>query len=87
MLADALAAPVLVAEGSEYGARGAAINAAVAIGLYAPYAEAIERMVRPAQAFEPVEGRRTWWLEQLELYRMERMAMAPVWKERGRRHR
>lgn len=87
MLADALAAPVLVTEGSEYGARGAAINAAVAIGLYASYAEAIERMVRPAQAFEPVEGRRAWWLEQLELYRMERMAMAPVWKERGRMHR
>src|SRR5690606_20681575 len=49
MLADALAAPVIVADGTEYGARGAVINAAVAIGLYGSYAEAVERMVRPAR--------------------------------------
>jgi sugar (pentulose or hexulose) kinase len=84
MLADALAVPVLVAEGSEHGARGAAINAAVAIGLYASYAEAIEHMVRPAQEIDPTADQRDWWLEQLHLYRLERMAMTPVWKQRRR---
>lgn len=84
MLADALAVPVLVAEGSEHGARGAAINAAVATGLYTSYDEAIKHMVHTAQMIESTEGQRSWWLEQLHLYRLERMAMTPVWKQRNK---
>ena len=82
MLADALGAPVIVAEGSEYGARGAVINAAVAIGLFGSYAEAVERMVRPARHFEPVAGNRSRFQALLNLYGAERRAMMDVWAMR-----
>ena len=85
MLADALAAPVIVAEGTEYGARGAVINAAVAVGLFASYAEAVARMVRPARTFDPTPGMRERFLALLEIYRAEREAMMQVWELRKAR--
>jgi len=85
MLADALAAPVIVAEGTEYGARGAVMNAAVAIGLYGSYAEAVARMVRPARTVEPTPGKRQHYLALLEVYRAEREAMMQVWELRQAR--
>lgn len=85
MLADALAAPVLVAEGAEYGARGAVINAAVAIGLYSSYAEAVAHMVRPACTYEPTPDHRQRYLMLLEIYRAERAAMMRVWELRQAR--
>ncbi len=85
MLADALAAPVIVAEGAEYGARGAVMNAAVAMGLYASYAEAVAHMVRPARTYEPAPSNRQRYLTLLELYRAEREAMMQVWELRQAR--
>ena len=82
MLADALAAPVIVAEGSEYGARGAVINAGVAIGLFDSYAEGIERMVRPARLFAPEPGNHARYQDLLRVYSAERRAMMDVWKLR-----
>ncbi len=82
MLADALGAPVVVAEGSEYGARGAVINAAVATGLYASYAEAVAQMVRPARTVAPTPGLRAHYLALLQGYRAEREAMLAVWTKR-----
>ncbi len=82
MLADALAAPVIVAEGTEYGARGAVMNAAVATGLYGSYAESVARMVRPARTVAPTPGRRERYLALLEVYRAEREAMMSVWELR-----
>lgn len=85
MLADALAAPVIVAEGTEYGARGAVMNAAVATGLFPSYAEAVARMVRPARTVPPTPGQRERYLALLEVYRAEREAMMPVWELRKTR--
>jgi sugar (pentulose or hexulose) kinase len=82
MLADGLAAPVIIAEGSEYGARGAVINAAVATGIYASYAEAIQQMVRPARTVTTVPGNHARYQALLHLYRAERQAMMPVWEAR-----
>lgn len=82
MLADALDAPVIVAEGTEYGARGAVMNAAVATGVYTSYAEAVARMVRPARTFEPTPGNRARYQTLLQIYRAERQAMLEVWELR-----
>ncbi|MBK8047565.1 MAG: carbohydrate kinase [Anaerolineales bacterium] len=60
MLADALGCPVEVAEGTEYGARGAVINAGVAIGVYASYATAVAQTVRPVGKREIVGFDTTW---------------------------
>lgn len=85
MLADALAAPVIVAEGTEYGARGAVMNTAVAIGIYPSYAEAVTHMVRPARTFEPMLDNRKRYQTLLEVYRTEREAMMHVWELRNAR--
>ena len=58
------------------------INAAVAIGLFGSYAEAVERMVRPARHFEPVAGNRSRFQALLDLYGAERRAMMDVWAMR-----
>jgi sugar (pentulose or hexulose) kinase len=82
MLADALDAPVIVAEGTEYGARGAVMNAAVATGVCTSYAEAVARMVRPARTVEPTPGNRSRYQTLLQVYRAERQAMLGVWELR-----
>ena len=84
MLADALGCPVTVAEGQEYGAKGAVINAGVAIGLYASYEEAVARTVRPARLFEPDPGQKQAYAVLLQIYRTVRDAMIPVWEQRAR---
>lgn len=82
MLADALGCPVLIVEGSEYGAKGAIINAGVAVGIYPSYEEGIARTVRVARRYLPDPARRPDYLLLLELYRAIRDAMIPVWAQR-----
>lgn len=82
MFADALGCPVVTLEGSEAGARGAAINAGVAVGIYADYDAAVARTVRPAREFTPAPGQEARWLELLDRYRCTYRAMFPVWSRR-----
>ena len=84
MFADALSCEVNVVEGSEYGARGAAMNAGVAVGLYADYGEAVARCVRPARAYLPDRGRTAGFRRLLQLYRHTYEANFSVWEERDR---
>lgn len=83
ILADALGVPVTVAEGQEYGAKGAVINAGVATGLYASYAEGVARTVRSARRYEPVAARAEGYAALLQAYRSVREAMLPVWEQRS----
>lgn len=83
MLADALGSPVIVVEGSEFGARGAVINAGVAAGLYGSYVEAVEQMIQPARCYEPDPANRAGYARLLALYRATRAAMLPVWSLRA----
>jgi L-xylulokinase len=53
MFADILGLRVEVTEGNEVGARGTAMCAAVALGIYADMAEAMKHMVRIARVYEP----------------------------------
>jgi sugar (pentulose or hexulose) kinase len=85
MLADALGCPVVVADGTEYGAKGAVINAGVAIGLYGSYAEAVARTVRPARRYAPDPAKLQPYAQLLEAYRDTRDAMLAVWERRQRR--
>jgi sugar (pentulose or hexulose) kinase len=84
ILSDALGCPVIVAEGQEYGAKGAVINAGVAVGVYRSYEDAIARTVRTAQRFTPVAERTAAYAVLLEVYRSIRDAMIPVWETRAR---
>jgi sugar (pentulose or hexulose) kinase len=53
MFADATGRRIVVTEGSEFGARGAAILAGVGVGLFASFDEAVARTVRPARVYTP----------------------------------
>ncbi|MFK7856568.1 MAG: FGGY-family carbohydrate kinase [Granulosicoccus sp.] len=53
LFSDVLGLPVEVASGTEFGAFGASICAAVGIGTYADYSDAVTNMVRVSKRFEP----------------------------------
>lgn len=53
LFADVLELPVEVASGTEFGALGAGICAAVGIGAYSNYSEAVTGMVSISKRFEP----------------------------------
>lgn len=53
MFADCLDMPVEIANGSEFGAKGAAICGAVASGVYPDVASAVSQMVKVERRFEP----------------------------------
>lgn len=53
MFADALAMPVEIANGEEFGAKGAAMCGAVAVGAKADMDDAVATMVRVERRFEP----------------------------------
>lgn len=53
MFADATDRRILVTEGTEFGARGAAILAGIGTGVFQSFADAVERTVRPARVFTP----------------------------------
>lgn len=84
MFADALGCRVTVAEGSEFGAKGAALNAGLAMGLFSSYEAAVAATVRPARRYEPDLSKRDKYAVLLQIYRTVRDAMLPVWEERAR---
>ncbi len=53
IVADCTGKVMEVTSGAEYGARGAAINAAIATGMYSDYAEAVGKMVKVERVHEP----------------------------------
>jgi len=53
IIADCTGKVMKVTSGSEFGARGAAINAAVALGMYRDHQEAVDQMVKVSRVQEP----------------------------------
>jgi sugar (pentulose or hexulose) kinase len=84
MFADGLDAPVVVVEGAEFGAKGAAINAGVAIGVYNSFSDAAAQTIRPARRYEPQPANTARYQELLTLYQATYQAMFPVWMMRSR---
>lgn len=83
MFADGLGAPVVVVEGEEFGAKGAAINAGVATGIYDSFAQAAAQTIRPARRYEPQPGNSAIYQELLVIYQATYRAMFPVWEARS----
>lgn len=82
MFADALGAPVQLVEGQEFGAKGAALNAGVAVGCYASFADAASQTIRLARTYQPDQAKQALYHELLQLYRATYQAMFPVWSQR-----
>ncbi len=83
MMADALGRSVQTVQGSESGARGAAMTAGVAIGLFTSYEQAAQEMVHPGRRFEPDLAKTSRYHELLEMYQQTRLVMRPVWEARA----
>ncbi len=80
MFADALGCPVTVAAGVEFGAKGAALNAGIALGLYTSFPDAVAKTVHPGRRYEPDLSKQSAYATLLEAYRATRDAMLPVWR-------
>lgn len=79
IFADALQTPVEIPDGTELGARGAAIAAAVAAGVYATFEQAVGAMVRFARRQEPDRSRQGLYNAKFARYRAAIRALDSVW--------
>lgn len=80
IFADVLQTPVQLPDGTELGALGAAIAAAVAVGVYPGYREAVEAMVRFARIQEPDRSRKGLYETKYARYQKAIAALDPFWK-------
>lgn len=79
MLADVTGRSVAVPDGGEFGAKGAALLAGVAIGAYGSVAEAVARTTRLARTHRPDPSHRTAYENAFARYRAIRQAMMSAW--------
>jgi len=80
MFSDVLDGQVVVPSGEETGARGAAICAALAAGVYPDHETAVERMVSIVRRHEPEPRLATRYRERRQTYEEALLAIRPTWK-------
>ena len=83
VFADGFQVPVQLPDGTELGALGAAIAAAVAVGCHRDYAEAVGAMVRFSRIQEPDPAQKAVYEAKYERYRNVVAALDPIWKRFG----
>jgi len=79
MFADCFQIPVEIPAGTELGALGAAIAAAVACGIYPGYKEAVAGMTRVARRHEPDSGKKDIYAAKYERYQKVLQALDQLW--------
>lgn len=79
MFADCLNATIVIPEGSEFGAKGAALLAGIGVGEYSDLVDAVERTSSVEKSFEPqpkkVREYRRWY----DVYKASYEAMFDIW--------
>lgn len=81
MFADGLGVPVTVAEARETGALGAAIAAAVGVGIHADEVAAVRALTRPERTYQPDPEMAGHYDRRYEIWTRLTAAMEPIWKE------
>ena len=81
IFADIFQTPVQIPDGTELGALGAAIAAAVASGCFGSFEEAVERMVHFSRLVEPNRERAELYEGKYERYEKVIEALDPVWNQ------
>ncbi len=84
IVSDCLGKPVSVPEGSQFGAKGAMINAGVAIGLYEDAHDAVKQTVRMARFFEPNAENTAVYQQLYEVYSLLAQRQMDLWDMRAR---
>ncbi|MDR2455540.1 MAG: carbohydrate kinase [Deltaproteobacteria bacterium] len=80
IVADCVGKRVKVPKGREFGARGAAINAAVAAGFFKSHQEAVKAMVEPERRYAPNERNHARYKELLSIYIDLGKSLMPFWE-------
>ncbi len=81
MFADVCNIPLATTENTELGAKGAAMSAGIACGLYADAKEAASVCVRHGETILPNPAAAKLYQEKYQTYRKIEAALAPVWKD------
>ncbi|HEY7029768.1 MAG TPA: FGGY-family carbohydrate kinase [Thermomicrobiales bacterium] len=81
LFADALNLPVLTTDAKEAGARGAALLAGVAAGVYSSLVDAATHATHVLHRYEPDEDRHVSLLAAYDSYRAAIDALTPVWPQ------
>jgi len=82
MFSDAFGCSISIMDGKEFGAKGAAINAGVAIGFFRDFPEAVNKMVHSSKIYFPDLNRTTIYKNLLSMYQKIYRIMIPVWDQR-----
>jgi L-xylulokinase len=80
MFADAIQVPIEVSDGTELGARGAALSAGIGTGAYRDYAEAVEQAVSIVRVQEPVPANTPFYLARYAEYQRLVQVMQAPWE-------
>lgn len=80
MFADTIQVPMEVSDGTEVGARGAALSAGVGTGVYRDYAEAVEQAVKIVRVQEPNPTNTPLYLARYAEYQRLVQVMQAPWE-------
>jgi L-xylulokinase len=81
MFADAIQVPMEVSDGTELGARGAALSASIGTGVYRDYAEAVKQAVSIVRVQEPQAANTPLYLAHYAEYQRLVKVMQAPWEE------
>ncbi len=84
IFADTLQLPMEVSDGTEVGARGAALSAGVGAGVYRDYAEAVEQAVKIVRVQEPNPANTPLYLARYAEYQRLVQVMQTPWEALNR---
>jgi L-xylulokinase len=84
IFADTLQLPMEVTDGTELGARGAAISAGIGAGVYRDYADAVSKAVKLARRQEPSPEATPAYLARYAEYKRLLEAMQEPWDHLSR---
>lgn len=83
IIADCLGKTVKVPEGSQFGAKGAAINVGIAVRTYENAQDGVARSVRTARVYEPNSSNTRLYHQLYEIYQKTAERQMDLWDRRA----
>ncbi|HXX23592.1 MAG TPA: FGGY-family carbohydrate kinase [Terriglobia bacterium] len=83
IVADCLGKPVKVPEGSQFGAKGAAINVGIAVEVYRNAQDGVAQSVRTARVYEPDSSHTKLYHQLYEVYQQTAERQMDLWDRRA----
>ena len=83
IVADCLGKPVSVPEGSQFGAKGAAINVGISVGTYKNAQDGVAQSVRTARLYQPDLSKTRLYHQLYEVYKQTAERQMDLWDRRA----